>query len=166
MKTTQNPQAYHTLENAAPPPGGPSLAFIYVNMAAPGLSWRLINEVLADYLTGKACLHQTRSGNALLAFRSTLPRRGYQRLASYGQTEVMVMMDETTLWGDQLSERLISSGLKLYELPVLSKDHESQLLGFLTMLAKGSGLYVPQQDDATGPAPTTQSTSAVITHPR
>lgn len=72
------------------------------------------------------------------------------------------MMDETTLWGDQLSERLISSGLKLYDLPVLSKDHESQLLKFLTMLAKGSGLYVPQQEDATGPAPTTLSTSTAI----
>ena len=141
--------------------GGPSLTFIYVHRTAPGLSWQLMNEVLAEYLTSKACLHQAKSGNAILAFRSAHAHRGYQRLASYGQTEVMVMMDETTLWGDQLSERLISSGLKLYDLPVLSKGHESQLLKFLTMLAKGSGLYVPQQDDATGPTPTTQSTSTV-----
>lgn len=73
------------------------------------------------------------------------------------------MMDETTLWGNQLSENLIYVGFRLHELPVLSKDHERQLLKFVTIFAKGSGLHVALENDAIGLASTTQSTSSVIT---
>jgi hypothetical protein len=143
--------------------GGPSLVFIYVNMNAPGLTWQNLNAVIPKCLQSATCLHQTRSGNAILAFRSAHAQRDYQRLASQGQTEVMVLMNETTLWGGQLLERLISSGLKLHELPVLSNDHEKLLLKFVTILAKGFGLHVTMQNDATGTASTTQFTSSVIT---
>ena len=164
MQAAKKTHAYHTPENAdASPPGGSTLVFIYVDTTSPGLTWENLNLALPDYLASAACLHQTKSGNAILVFQSSHARRGYQSLASYGQTEVMVMMDDTTLWGDRLSESLISSGLKFYELPVLSRDHERQLLRFLAMLAKSLGLHVALQNDATDPASTTLSTSSVIT---
>lgn len=151
------------ITESAAHPAGQSLVFIYVNTTIPGLSWQIINDTLAEYLTGKACLHQAKSGNAILAFRSAHAQRHYQRLASKGQIEMMVLMHETTLWGNQLSEHLISSGLKLHELPVLSNEQERQLLKFLTILAKGSELHVTLQNDATDTASATQSNFSVTT---
>lgn len=156
LKTTHADGSKAAFPESASHPGGPSLVFIYIDMTAPGLSWQNISAVVPDSLERATCLHQAKSGNAILAFRSARAHRGYQRLASYGQNEVMVMMDETTLWGNQLSEHLIHLGFKLHELPVLSKDHESQLLKFLTILAKGSGLHVALQNDATD-TPTAES---------
>jgi hypothetical protein len=162
MQAPKKTHAYHTPENAAAsPPGGSTLVFIYVDMTSPGLTWKNLNLALPDYLASAACLHQTKSGNAILAFQSSHARRGYQRLASYGQTEVMVMMDDTTLWGDRLSEHLTSSGLKFYELPVMSRDHEKQLLKFLTLMAQASGLHVAMKNDTPG-TPATESTASEI----
>jgi hypothetical protein len=163
MQAPKKTHAYHTPENAAASPsGGEKLVFIYIDMSARGRACKNLKLDLPVYLESAVCIHQTKSRNVIVAFQSGNARRGYQRLASYGKSEVMVMMDDTTLWGKRLSEKLNARGLKLNELRVLSRDHEWQLLMFLAIIARGSGLRVDFQNDDDG-ALANESTSSDIT---
>ena len=130
--------------------GEQSLVFIYFNMSTPGLSWQSFKDALPNKLQRITRLHRTKSGNAVLVFRSSQPQHDYLRLASYEKTEVIVLMGGTTLWGDRLREHLLNLDLKLQELPVLHEADETLLLKFLTLMAQASGLHVAMKNNTTG----------------
>lgn len=88
------------------------------------------------------CLHKTKSGNAVLVFRSSHPHHEHQRLASLEETEVIALMGETTMWGNRLREHLLAMDLKLNELPVLHQTDETDLYRVLTLMAEVTDLRV------------------------
>jgi hypothetical protein len=141
--------------------GGQSLVYVYFNMSTPGLSWQSFKDALPNKLERRTRLHRTKSGNAVLVFRSSHPQHEYLRLASYEKTEVIVLIGGTTLWGDRLREYLVNQDLKLQELPVLDETDETHLLKFLTLMAQASGLHVAMKNDTTG-TPATESTASEI----
>lgn len=140
---TRNPAGENPSFAANPPlQGGSSLTFIYFNMSALGLPWQSLENLLPDNFGNCMCLHKTKSGNAVLVFRSSHPHHEHQRLASLEETEVIALMGETTMWGNRLREHLLAMDLKLNELPVLHQTDETDLYRVLTLMAEVTDLRV------------------------
>jgi hypothetical protein len=123
--------------------GGLSLAFIYFDMNKLGLSLQNLRDCLSDWLERYVRLHlTTQSGNAVLVFRAPQPYHDYQRLASHGQTEAIVLMGGATIWGDHLYKHLLQLDLQHQELPVVTETEEKRLLKLVTIMAQAVGLQV------------------------
>jgi len=131
--------------------GGLSLAFIYFDMNKLGLSLQNLRDCLSDWLERYGRLHlTTQSGNAVLVFRAPQPYHEYQRLASHGQTEAIVLMGGATIWGDHLYKNLLQLDSQLQELPVVPETEEKSLLKLVNLIAQGVGLQVAMKSKIIG----------------
>jgi hypothetical protein len=157
---TRNAAGEKAAANVTPSSEGEiNTVFIYIDLSAPGLSWDYLNSSVPDYLKSETYVHRTQSGNAVLAFRSAQPAHDHLRLASHGRTEVIALMNDSTLWGSRMRERLVGLGFNPQELPALKESDEAFLIKLMTAMARAVGLHVAMKNDTLG-VPATKSAKA------